>query len=146
MDHKGPVRLKSEIRRTCPLYSHTACTHITHMSGDTHTHTHTHTHAGGTTVEGVLCIFPILASSPREDGRIPRSSGRLAMRRPGTKSKCPVLSWSGTGPKSICLFLGFYGGNPGEHVENIANSTQKGPGTSPDMLHHAGLEPSTFLL
>ena len=36
------------------------------VSGDTHTHTHTHTHAGGMTVEGVLCIYPILASSPKD--------------------------------------------------------------------------------
>ena len=47
-----------------------------------------------------------------------RSSGRPAMRRPGTKSKCSVLTWSGSGPTSICSFcmfllLGFYGGNPG---------------------------------
>ena len=35
----------------------------THMSGDTH---NTHTHAGGTTVEDVLCVFSILASSPRD--------------------------------------------------------------------------------
>ena len=51
------------------------------------------------------------------------------------------------GPTSICSFcmfllLGFYGGTRGEH----ANSTQKGPGISPDMLHNAGLEPTTFLL
>ena len=32
------------------------------------------------------------------------------------------------------------GGTRGEH----ANSTQKGPGTSPDMLHDAGLEPTIF--
>ena len=38
------------------------------------------------------------------------------MQRPGTKSKCSVLTWSGSGPTSICSFcmfllLGFHGGN-----------------------------------
>ena len=50
VDGIGPEMLKAldiEIRRTCPLYSHTACTHVTHIvSGDTHTHTHTHMQVG----------------------------------------------------------------------------------------------------
>ena len=37
-------------------------------------------------------------------------------------------------------------GEPGRTRGEHANSTQKGPGTSPDMLHDAGLEPTTFLL
>ena len=37
-------------------------------------------------------------------------------------------------------------GEPGWTRGEHANSTQKGPGTSPDMLHDAGLEPTTFLL
>ena len=39
---------ENEIRRTCPLYSHTT----------THTHTHTHTHRWDDGLEdGVLCLF-----------------------------------------------------------------------------------------
>ena len=33
------LHLENEIRRTCPLYCHMACTYFTHIvSGDTHTH------------------------------------------------------------------------------------------------------------
>ena len=106
----------NEIRRTCPLYSHTR---------------HTHTHAGGTTVEGVLCFFPSWHPPPGTA----RSSGRPAMRRPGTKSKCSVLTWSGSGPTSICSFLhvfiiGVLWGEPGYTGRTCKLHTER-PGNKP---------------
>ena len=134
-NHRGPWSCLFATRHALILH--------TRVSGDTHAHTHAQL---GESVELIFCFFP----SWRPPPGTARSSGRPAMRRPGTKSKCSVLSWSGTGLMSFCSFcmfllLGFYGGpwvTRGEH----ANSTQKGPGTSPNMLHDAGLEPTTFLL
>ena len=124
-----PLKTKSggqrnEIRRTCPLYYHTA--------------THTHTHMQVATVEDVLCIFPSWHPPPGTA----RSSGRPAMRRPGTKSKCSVLTWSGSGPTSICSFcmfllLGFYGGNPGNTGRTCKLHTER-PGNKPRHVARCG--------
>ena len=63
----------------------------------------------------------------------------------GTKSKCPVLSWSGTGLMSICLFLhvfvGFYGGNPGEHGKNIQTPHRKAREQAPTCCTMRDLNP-----
>ena len=64
-----------------------------------------------------------------------RSSGRPAMRHPGTKSKCSVLTWSGSGPTSICSFcmfllLGFNGGNSGNTGRTCKLHTER-PGNKP---------------
>ena len=75
-----------------------------------------------------------------------RSSGRPAMRRPGTKSKCSVLTWSGSGPTSICSFcmfllLGLYGGNPGEHGENMQTPHRKAREQAPTCCTMRDLNP-----
>ena len=80
--------------------------------------------------------------------RTARSSGQPSLPRDQVQVPGPVLVRDRTEEHLFfCMFLlwGSMGGTRvtrGEH----ANSTQKGPGTSPDMLHHAGLEPTTFLL
>ena len=136
------LEILNEIRRTCPLYCHTACTHFTHIvSGDTHTHTHTH--AGVTTVECVLCLFPSWRPPPGTS----RSSGRPAMRRPGTKSKCSVLTWSGSGPSSICSFCMFFfivgvlWGEPGWTRENMQTPHRKAREQAPTCCTMRDLNP-----
>ena len=111
----------------------------------THTHTHTHTQLRWKSVECLLYFFPILASSPRES----QEQWAAIIAAPGDQVPSPVLVRDRTEEHLFfCMFLLLWGsmGEPrwrrGEH----ANTTQKGPGTSPDMLHHAGLEPTTFLL
>ena len=106
-----------------------------------YTHTHTHTCRWD---DGGRCslLFP----SWRPPPGTARSSGRPAMRRPGTKSKCSVLSWSGTGPTSICSFcmfllLGFYGGNPGEHGENMQTPHRKAREQAPTCCTMRDLNP-----
>ena len=77
----------------------------------------------------------------------PGAVGEPAMRRPGTKSKCPVLSWSGTGPKGICsccmffVVIGFYGGNPGEHGENMQTPHRKAREQAPTCCTMRDLNP-----
>ena len=125
----------------------------------------TRTRTRGMTVESVLCISPILASSPRD---IQRCSARGVQVQPSPSPSpslgqgqdqvpqgivCSVFAcfccygvlWGDRWPPTRVRFLG-KGRDPGCAGENSANSTQKGPGTSPDMLHDAGLEPTTFLL
>ena len=93
----------------------------------------------------------LLLSHP---GVLPQGQpGAVGGQRCGARGPSPsARSCLGQGQdrRASALFACFYcwgsmGGTRvtrGEH----ANSTQKGPGTSPDMLHHAGLEPTTFLL
>ena len=71
-----------------------------------------------------------------------RSSGRPAMQRPGTKSKCPVLTWSGSGLMSICSFcmfllLEFYGGNLGNTGRTCKLHTER-PGIKPRHVARCG--------
>ena len=96
----------------------------------------------GESVELIFCFFP----SWRPPPGTARSSGRPAMRRPGTKSKCSVLSWSGTGLLSICSFcmfllLGFNGGNPGEHGENMQTPHRKAREQAPTCCTMRDLNP-----
>ena len=96
-------------------------------------------------------VFSAFLPSWRPPPGTARSSGRPAMRRPGTKSKCQSCPGQGQDRRASALFACFYccgvlWGEPGWTQGEHANSTQKGPGTSPDMLHDAGLEPTTFLL
>ena len=97
-------------------------------------HTHAHTRLGGSR-------WNVFWHPPPGKAR---SSGQPAMWRPGTK--CPVLSWSGTGLMSNCFFCmflllwGSMGGtrvNTGEH----ANSTQKGPEQAPTCCTMRDLNP-----
>ena len=116
---------------------HTACTLLhTRVSGDTHTHAHArmHTHAvRWKSVEFILCLYPILASSPRES----QEQWAATFRRPGTKSKCPVLSWSGTGLMSI--------GGHGGSVHSTVASQQEGCGFKSRMAQHVGACSWAFL-
>ena len=96
-------------------------------------------------VECLLSLYPIPSwpSSPRES----QEQWAAIIAAPGDQVQVPgpvVVRDRTEGHLFFCMFLlwGSMGGTRGEH----ANSTQKGPGTSPDMLHHAGLEPTTFLL
>ena len=122
----------NEIWRTCPLYCHTT------------RHTHTHAHAGWWKVFSAF-------SHP---GILPQGHpGAVGGQRCGARGPSPsARSWLGQGQDrwASALFACFYcwGSTGGTRVTRgeHANSTQKGPGTSPDMLHHAGLEPTTFLL
>ena len=83
------------------LMPHGMHTHYTHSEW-WHTHTHTHMQVGWR-----WKVFSAFLPSWRPPPGTSRSSGQPAMRRPGTKSKCLVLSWSGTGPKGICSFCMF---------------------------------------
>ena len=74
--------------------------------------------------ECVLCIIP--SWNPP---RTARSSGQPAMRRPGTKSKC-----------QSCL-VGFYGGNPGEHGENMQTPHRKAREQAPTCCTMRDLSP-----
>ena len=98
--------------------------------------------------ESVEFAFPILASSPRES----QEQWAASNAAPGDQVQVPslVLVRDRTDEPSVlvacfCCY-GVLWGEPGRTRGEHANSTQKGPGTSPDMLHHAGLEPTTFLL
>ena len=130
------------------LFGHTACTNLHTLWVVTH-NTHTHTHMQHLGVGGInLLHFPILASSPRDQ------PGAVGSQQCGARGPSPsARSCLGQGQdrRASVLFACFccYGvlwGEPGRTRGEHANSTQKGPGTSPDMLHHAGLEPTTFLL
>ena len=121
----GMGNIAYESRRTCPLYSHTA------------THTHTHMQVGRR-----WKMFSAFIPSWNPPPGTARSSGRPAMRRPGTKSKCSVLTWSGSGPTSICSFcmfllLGFYGGNPGNTGRTCKLHTER-PGNKPRHVARCG--------
>ena len=99
-----------------PFNGHTACAFFkqgewlhfcTHARMHTRTHAHTRTHMIKVEVGGMSSLlFPILASSARESQEQWAASIAAS---PGTKSKCPVLSWSGTGLMSMicsfCMFL-----------------------------------------
>ena len=107
-------------------------------------HTHTHTHAVRWSRWNESSAFiPSWCPPPGKA----RSSGQPSMRRPGTKSKCPVLPWSGTGLMSICSFLhvfvvvGFYGGNPGEHGENMQTPHRKAREQAPTCCTMRDLNP-----
>ena len=61
----------------------------------------------------------------------------------------PVLVRDRTDEHLFCMFLLLWGSMGGTQVNTGRTCklhTEKGPGTSPDMLHDAGLEPTTFLL
>ena len=96
------------IRRTSgghALFIATRHAHTLHTWVVTHTHTHTHTHAGGTTVEGVLCFYPILASSPRD------SQEQWAAELCSAWGPSPsARSWLGQGQdrRASALFACFY--------------------------------------
>ena len=105
------------------------------VSGDTHTHA-----VRWKSVECLLCFFPSWRPPPGKA----RSSGQPAMRRPGTK--CPVLSWSGTGLMSICSFAcfcccGVLWGNPGEHGENMQTPHRKAREQAPTCCTMRDLNP-----
>ena len=112
-------------------------TRYTHMSGDTHT---CRWDNGGR----CSLLFPSLASSPRDS----QEQWAASDAAPGTKSKskCSVLTWSGSGPTSICSFcmfllLGFYGGNPGEHGENMQTPHRKAQEQAPTCCTMRDLNP-----
>ena len=118
-------------------------THI--VSGDTQ-HTHTHMQLG---VGGIdLLHFPILASSPRDS----QEQWAASDAAPGDQVQVPgpVLVRDRTEGHLFFLHVfvcyGVLWGEPGRTRGEHTNSTQKGPGTSPNMLHDVGLEPTTFLL
>ena len=119
------------------LMPHGMHTHYTHSEWS-------HTHAGGMTVESVLCISPILASSPRDI----QEQWAASDAAPGDQVQVPgpVLVRDRTEGHlfflHVFVFMGFYGGNPGEHGENMQTPHRK----ATEMLHDAGLEPTTFLL
>ena len=118
------------------------------VSGDTHTHTHTHMQLGGV---GGMNLLPL--SHP---GVLPQGKpGAVGSQQCGARGPSPSAQsclgqgqdwWASVRFLHVFCCCGVLWGEPrwtrGEH----ANSRQKGPGTSPDMLHHAGLEPTTFLL
>ena len=116
-----------------------------------HTHTHTHTHTCAGWDDGGKCS-PHLT----HPGVLPQGwPGAVGSQQCGARGPSPsARSCRGQGQDQwasvlLHVFLLCYGvlwGEPGWARGEHANSTQKGPGTSPDMLHHAGLEPTTFLL
>ena len=97
-------------------------THYTHIvSGDTRTHAHAHTHACRWD-DGGRCslLFPILASSPRDS----QEQWAASDAAPGDQVQVlsPDLVRVRTDEHLLflhVLLLGFYGGNPGEHGENM---------------------------
>ena len=130
------------------LMPHGMHTHYTHSEW-WHTHTHTHTCTCRWDVGGKCSLH---LTHP---GVLPQGQpGAVGGQQCGARGPSPsVRSWRGQGQdrRASVLFACFccYGvlwGEPGWARGEHANSTQKGPGTRPDMLHHAGLEPTTFLL
>ena len=117
------------LRKICPLYYHTA--------------THTHTHAGD---DGGRCSlhFPILASSPRDS----QEQWAASDAAPGDQVQVlgPDLVRVRDRPTSICSFcmfllLGLYGGNPGEHGENMQTPHRKAREQAPTCCTMRDLNP-----
>ena len=124
---------------------HTACTHITHSEGS-HTHTHTHTHAGGTTVEDVLCFSPIQASSPRDSQeQWAASDAAPGDRGPSPSAQSCLGQGQGQDRQASALLrvvvMGFYGGNPGEHGENMQTPHRKAREQAPTCCTMRDLNP-----
>ena len=76
-----------------------------------HDTTHTHTHMQVTTVEGVFCLYPILASSSPRDSQEQWAASDAAPQRCGARGPSPsARSWLGQGQdrRASALFACFY--------------------------------------
>ena len=97
-----------------------------------------------------MCLLPLTHPGVLPQG-MPGAVGsqQCGARGPSPSAQsCPGQGqdwWASVLFACFCC-CGVLWGEPGWTRGEHANSTQKGPGTSPDMLHHAGLEPTTFLL
>ena len=95
-------------------------------------------------VECFLRLYPILASSPRESqeqwAAIIAAPGRP---RPSARS-CPGQGQDRRASVLLHVFVGFYGGNPGEHGENMQTPHRKAREQAPTCCTMQDLNPQPF--
>ena len=108
-------------------------TRYTHMSGDAHTHARRWDDGGRCSLP-----YPILASSPRDS----QEQWAASDAAPGDQVQVlgPVLVRDRT-DEHLLFLLGFYGGNPGEHGENMQTPHRKAREQAPTCCTMRDLNP-----